>query len=67
MSRRVNGIAVIAAEPELICFECGKIAETRPYGPNGSEICFECAMKDKTRTEHNMGVKLFGARGEMKP
>lgn len=41
MSRRVNGIAVIAVEPEFICFECGRIAETRPYGPNGAEMAME--------------------------
>lgn len=66
MSRRVNGVPVVAAEPPLICFECGKIAETRPYGPNGGEICHECAMADVDRTQHNMMVKLFGAEGPLK-
>jgi hypothetical protein len=60
MSKNVNGIPIIEAEPDLICFQCGKIAETRPYGPNGEEICFECAMKDEETTAKMCGIKLFG-------
>lgn len=60
MSRNINGIPVIAEEPELLCFECGKIAETRPYGKNGEELCYACAMKDKLTTETMMAIKLFG-------
>ena len=43
-----------------------KIAEVRPYGPNGSEICFDCAEKIPEVVEHNMGIKLFGDKGELK-
>ena len=60
MSRNVNGIPVIEAEPELICFQCGRIAETRPYGPNGEELCYECGMKDVDTTNRMMGKVLFG-------
>lgn len=60
MSRNINGIPVIEAEPDFLCALCGKIAETRPYGPNGEEICYECGMKDKETTERMMGIKLFG-------
>ena len=27
-----------------MCEYCGKVAETRPYGRNNEEICFQCAM-----------------------
>jgi hypothetical protein len=60
MSRNVGGIPVIEAEPDFVRFSCGKIAETRPYGPNGEEICFKCGMKNKEGTERMMGIKLFG-------
>ena len=63
MSKRINGVIVIAAEPEMICHECGRIAETRPYGPGFAEICFECGEKDPGLTERNMGIKLFGMGG----
>ena len=23
------------------------LAETRPYGPNGEEVCFKCGMKNE--------------------
>lgn len=62
MSKRINGIPVIAVEPDMICFQCGKIAETRPYEPNGEEICFACGQKDKATTERMMGIKLFGEK-----
>lgn len=29
------------------CDLCGKIAELRPYGPNGEAVCFECGMKNE--------------------
>lgn len=29
------------------CELCGTIAETRPYGPNGEEVCFACGMKNE--------------------
>ncbi len=28
------------------CTRCVKERDTRPYGPEGSEICFECKDKD---------------------
>ena len=65
MSRRVGNVAIIEAEPEMICHECGKVAETRPYGPKGSEICYECGEKNPARTAHNMYIKLFGYPREL--
>lgn len=35
------------AEKPQQCDFCGKIAELRPYGPNGEIVCFQCAMKDE--------------------
>lgn len=60
MSRNIGGIPVIEAEPDFVCFICGKVAETRPYGPNGEEICFDCGMKDVETTTRMMNQKLFG-------
>ena len=33
------------------CADCGKYEELRPYGKNGSSVCFECAMKDEKEAE----------------
>lgn len=38
----MSGPGLIEAEPDGQCALCGKIDETRPYGPNGLEICFDC-------------------------
>lgn len=38
---------VIEKERVDRCEVCGGIAETRPYGPRGEEVCFKCGMKDE--------------------
>jgi len=48
MSEKIpNGPFIIAAEKPQQCDLCGKIAELRPYGPNGEAVCFPCGMKDE--------------------
>ena len=44
MTKKINNINIIKQEPEQMCEYCGKYAETRPYGPDGAKICFDCAM-----------------------
>ena len=51
---------MIYEEPPQRCESCGIIAETRPYGLNHEEICFDCAMKDEALTEIRMKQLLFG-------
>jgi hypothetical protein len=58
--RDENGTVWIAAEPDGRCELCGAIDETRPYGPNGEQICFACGQKDPATTERMMGKVLFG-------
>jgi len=60
MSGRIGNVIVIAPEADQQCDLCGKIAELRPYGPNGECICFECGMKDEPTTMKMMGIVLFG-------
>ncbi len=50
MSKRVGNIVIISEEKKQQCDLCGKIAELRPYGPNGECICYECGMKDEKTT-----------------
>lgn len=57
------GSGIIMARPDMKCAFCGKTNETRPYGPKGEEICFDCAMKDdktKATTERQMNRVLSG-------
>lgn len=60
MSRNINGIPVIYAEDDQRCELCGKVAECRPYGPNGEQICYECGQKDPATTNRQMNKYLFG-------
>jgi hypothetical protein len=53
-------------EPDILykekpqqCDLCGKIAELRPYGPNGECICFECGMKDEKTTKRKF-IEFMG-------
>ncbi|GAA4366771.1 hypothetical protein GCM10023185_38160 [Hymenobacter saemangeumensis] len=51
---------VIIGEPQedAPCELCGKVAELRPYGPNGENICFECGMKDEETTSRKFDERL---------
>ena len=60
MSKRIGNTIIIEAEEPQQCDLCGKIAELRPYGPNGECICFDCAMKDEETTHKMMSRVLFG-------
>lgn len=61
MSHRTpNGIPVICVEPDGVCELCRKTAETRPYGPKGERICYDCGMKNEAATERQMKRVLFG-------
>lgn len=67
MSQRIGNITIIEPEPDFICFICGKVDETRPYGPNGEEICYDCAMKDPETTKRQMKKHLFGEEPPVTP
>ena len=56
----MSGRGFIAQEPDQACELCGVIAECRPYGPNGEQICFECGMKDEETTKRKMTAYIFG-------
>lgn len=60
MTTRIGNVIVLHPEKPQQCDACGKVAELRPYGPGGTCVCFECAMKDKPGTEARMAHKLFG-------
>lgn len=44
MTRREGNILIIGSEGKSVCEMCKKEAETRPYGLNGANVCFECGM-----------------------
>lgn len=51
---------LICPEPDRKCELCGAIEETRPYGPKGERVCFECAMKDKEAAERGFRKLVLG-------
>ena len=60
MSHPIGNVTVICAEEASICELCGAKEETRPYGPRGERICYDCGMKDPQGTERQMARVLFG-------
>lgn len=42
------------------CQLCGKVAELRPYGPNGEFVCFPCGMKDEASVKRQFEKLLDG-------
>lgn len=43
------------------CELCGKVAELRPYGPNGENICYDCGMKNIETTERQFSKLIQNA------
>lgn len=50
---------VIAEQPPGRCELCGKVDETRPYGPKGEEVCYDCGTKDPDAMDRGF-KKRFG-------
>lgn len=64
MSYKVGKVFVSIQEEDNVCELCRKVAETRPYGKNGKEICFECSEKpeNKETVEKNMTDIILGRK-----
>ena len=60
MSERIDNTFSIASELPQQCDDCGEIRELRPYGPYGSDICYECAMKDPEGTAARYDAIITG-------
>lgn len=60
MSRRVGNCIIIETEPDEVCELCGEDAETRPYGPGGKRVCYQCGMKNRDEAIRRCRETLFG-------
>lgn len=49
---------VIVRHPDGRCELCGEATETRPYGPDGEDVCFDCGMKDEAAARRAFGEKF---------
>ena len=56
----MSGLGKIQKESKKRCELCGKIEETRPYGPNGARVCFDCGMKNEPAAQRRASKYLFG-------
>ena len=57
----VTVAGVISVEKSQQCDDCGEVKELRPYGPGGSVVCFQCAMKDEDEARRRFGALLDGS------
>ncbi len=53
-------IGVVMRTSPRKCDLCGKIAELRPYGPKGENVCFPCGMKDEAAAKRQFRKVVFG-------
>lgn len=60
MSKKIGNKLFIEEEVAEKCEYCGKIAELRPYGKNGANICFHCAMKDEKTAKDMFAKRIEG-------
>lgn len=59
MTKRVGGMVIIAYQDPEECEMCHAIAECRPYGPDGMNICFACGQLDAEGTKQRMAEYMF--------
>lgn len=53
-------MVIIEPTDHAKCELCGAVAELRPYGPNGENICYNCGMKDEAAVDKKINELLFG-------
>lgn len=58
MTMVIDGILIIAVQPDEKCDLCGTIAECRPYGPHGENVCYECGMKNEEACKRAMARRM---------
>lgn len=64
----MSGPGIICDEEDGQCELCGAIEDTRPYGPNGEEVCFDCGKKDQAAIDRGIEEHVFGkGRARRKP
>lgn len=57
----MSSYKIIAAETPRRCELCGKLnVETRPYGPRGERVCFDCGMADIDGTRRGFRKLVLG-------
>lgn len=57
MTKRIGNVVIIEDEPDKTCARCKRVADCRPVGPNGEQLCFKCATPDELKA---YGERLFG-------
>lgn len=66
VKRTIVGDAVfIHCESTGKCDLCGVAEETRPYGPNGENVCFDCMLKDEEAAKKRFDAILGGNVGNL--
>jgi hypothetical protein len=60
MTYKIKNTLVIASEPDSKCELCGKVDELRPYGPQGANVCFACAMLDEENAKAMFKKRMRG-------
>lgn len=63
MTRREGTKLIIEQTEPATCFFCHKVAELRPYGPQGQSICFDCGMHNNEETAKQFLKLLEGCDG----
>lgn len=53
MSEKMGNTFVIEQTEPQLCEYCGQIAELRPYGKNGANICYKCGHNLENLEETN--------------
>ncbi len=56
----MNGRGIVQTQRTLDgeCELCGLVAECRPYGSNGENVCFDCGMKNEGAAQARFAARF---------
>ena len=58
MTEIVGTMLLVEEGEPSACESCGEVADLRPYGPGGKNICFACGQRDPEGTLERMCLSL---------
>lgn len=63
MTEIVGTMLLVEEGEPSACESCGEVADLRPYGPGGKNICFACGQRDPEGTLERMCLsRSFNAK-----
>jgi hypothetical protein len=62
--QQISEVLAQPPRPASRCELCAAITQTRPYGPDGEDVCLDCVMKDQAAAARGFEKRFGFAPGD---